>query len=298
MGRPLSKKYFGDTNTANIAGEGLLSVGINAAGSYTSRPTITISAPDLPSGTQAAASVISTAVSAVVGGTPTNFTTGDIITITKAGGSASFTVTDNGSGGIASVAVLDGGTWGALTGTATYTVTGPAPGYNPGGASGTAASATLTLTFQAASVEVTTAGSGYIAAPTVTSGGSVTYNAITLTSTNVNGIIAYAYTGASREIVDIVKQQSSRRYKVTGAGGTVRSAVLVAKASDSANEMDITATDSHSNEYWVLKITSRKALIVRKNPAAGEFVTGTSGIMVRWTTGSAVDGVSVKIQNA
>ena len=295
MGRPLSKKYFGDTNTTNIAGEGLLSVGINAAGSYTSRPTITISAPDLPGGTQAAASVISTAVSAVVGGTPTNFTTGDIITITKAGGSASFTVTDDGSGGIASVAVLDGGTWDALTGTATYTVTGPAPGYDPGGASGTAASATLTLTFQAASVQVTTVGSGYIAAPTVTSGGSVTYNAITLTSTNVNGIIAYAYTGASREIVGIVKQQSSRRYKVTGAGGT---AVLVAKASDSADEMDITATDSHSNEYWVLKITSRKALIVRKNPAAGEFVTGTSGIMVRWTTGSAVDGVSVKIQNA
>ena len=227
MGRPLSKKYFGNTNLGGVAGEGLLSVGIIAVGSYTTRPTITISAPGLPGGVQAAASVMSTAASATVGGTPINFTTGDIITITKTGGSASFTVTDNGSGGIATVTVLDGGTWGVLTGSATYAVTGPAPGYNVGGASGTASGATLTVTFEAASVLVTSAGSGYIAIPTVTSGGNVTYNA-TLTADSAPGIIAHAFTGTTREIVDIVSQQSSRRYKVTGAGGTLKSAELVA----------------------------------------------------------------------
>jgi hypothetical protein len=343
MGRPLNKKYFGNRNIGSISttadngigGEGIASIGINAVGSYTTRPTITIGNPELPTGVVATATITSQALSATAGGTPVNFTTGDIITVLKAGGSSSFTVTDNGTGGIASLAVLDAGSWEALTGAATYTVTGPAPAYNPGGASGTASGATVSITFSAKSVVITDSGSGYVAVPSVSSAGGVTYNAITLTvgtgsvgsyTNQENAISAYAWTGSARERVDILKQESSRRYAVRGAvaasgeNWTVRSAILVARQSQADtdgdnqyNEMDITAFDSDANEYWVLKLTAHKALLVRKNPAVGQFAEPTvhpAGESVAWTFNSTsgtkvyesqpylAAGVNVKIDNA
>ena len=67
MGRPLPSRFFGNRNTGSastdadngLSGEGLLSVGINAPGSYTTRPTLTIGAPDLPTGVQAVGTVTS-----------------------------------------------------------------------------------------------------------------------------------------------------------------------------------------------------------------------------------------------
>lgn len=62
MGRPLHKKHFGNTNTSNLGGEGLASVTITAGGTgYTTGESVTISAPDLPGGTQAVATLTATA---------------------------------------------------------------------------------------------------------------------------------------------------------------------------------------------------------------------------------------------
>jgi hypothetical protein len=61
MGRPLDKRVFGNTNTGGIGGEGLADMTITGAGTgYTDGDVITISAPDLPGGVQAVATVLET----------------------------------------------------------------------------------------------------------------------------------------------------------------------------------------------------------------------------------------------
>lgn len=382
MGRPLSKKYFGNTNTGDIAGKGVASAAVTVAGSYTTRPSFTFTAPELPGGVRATGTITSEVLSAAVSGTQTvAYQIGQVLSIGSAGatfsvetltaGAALTTVAVTGIAGqisfdaatllvgqsitvtgvdtdgsgfvpgiyyvkaktgttatlVSTYAAAISGTGGEIVTVAgtttglTFTSTADAYGVTDAGAVATVvpgapgsyqalvsgaqastvsnggAGAALTVTYCAAEVVITEAGSGYIAAPAIagyTSRGGITVATVVLNSVGNGGIIAYAYTGASREIVDIVKQQSSRRYKVLGAGGTVHSAELVAKSSDAANEMDITAVDSHSNAYWVLKITSRKALIVRKVLGDGEFASNT---IVKWTTGAAVENESVTIQS-
>lgn len=76
MGRPINKKHFGNTNDDGLGGEGLASVTVTGAGTgYTTGEAVTISAPQLPGGTQAVATLV-----------------------------------DNGSGGVASVTVTTAGT--------------------------------------------------------------------------------------------------------------------------------------------------------------------------------------------
>ncbi len=385
MGRPLSKKYFGNTNTGDIAGNGVASAAVTTPGSYTTRPTFTFEAPTLPGGVTATGTITSEALSAAVSGTQTAaYQIGQVLSIGSAGatfsvetltaGAALTTVAVTGTAGqisfdtatllvgqsitvtgtdtdgtgfvpgiyyvqaktgttatlVSTYAAAIAGTGGAISTTVglgtttglTFTSTADAHGVTDAGAVATVVpvargsyqalvsgaqvstvtsggtGARLTVTYRGKEIIITEAGSGYIAAPGIAgyvNQGDVVVGTVVLNSVGNGGIIAYAYTGASREIVDIVKQQSSRRYKVAGAGGTVHSAELVAKSSDAANEMDITAVDSHSNAYWVLKITSRKALIVRKVLGDGEFASNT---IVKWTTGAAVENESVTIQNA
>lgn len=118
-----------------------------------------------------------------------------------------------------------------------------------------------------------------------------------------NAILAHAYIDGVRRLVDIIKQEASNRYKVDARGyeSTPKMAELVAHSATVASwsnnnvEMDITAFDSHTNEYWVTKLTAHKALLTRKILGDGEFATGKQ---VKWTFSSAVENVSVKIDNA
>jgi hypothetical protein len=60
IGRPLSKKYFGELNVDNIGGEGISSVtlgGTNNSSGYTTGDALTISAPQIAGGTQAVGTV-------------------------------------------------------------------------------------------------------------------------------------------------------------------------------------------------------------------------------------------------
>ena len=89
-------------------------------------------------------------------------------------------------------------------------------------------------------------------------------------------------------------QDSSRRYTVRTAANTVHAALLVAKQSAATGEMDITAVDASSNEYWITKLTAHKALLTRKVSGSGVFASGTAQ---PWTLTGPAAGY-VKVDNA
>jgi len=303
MGRPLNKKYFGNKNSPFTEFQGqsgadsglggrVASVTLNALGSYTTRPTVTFSDPTLVGGVTATGTVTSEALSAVATAAGTGYVVGDLLTVTTAGGSA-----------IAYVASVDTG--GEVL-TVNFTGTGASRGSFealPSGAQATTDNsvagngATLTITFRAKSVTITEAGSGYVtvadAAPTFTQ--SVTGASVLSTAVNSRAIKAFAYLkGGSRLSSNIIKQDNRIQYKVENATG-VGVVQLVDSEANAAGEMDITAYDSANNEYWVKKLTGRKAVITRKSSGAGQFASGTS---VPWTFDAPTADYSVKIDNA
>ena len=180
---------------------------------------------------------------------------------------------DNGIGGQGVASVTISGTWAEFA-SATTTVVFSAPQL-PGGvtATGTAVIAAGVVT----GVTITEKGSGYTAAPTVTiadsDGGAETTGTATAvlttdtgavgSSTNQeNAIVAYAYVTSNNLLADIQKQVSGRRYKVKTSEGTL-TCKLVTGVASAVGEMTITATDVNGNTYFVSKLTSRLATLVR-----------------------------------
>jgi len=97
MGRPLNSKYFNPVPTSN--GESVASITITNAGTYTTLPTVSISAPNLPNGTSATLGTVHMkAVSATVatsgtGNVSADYVPGNILTVVGGTGTAAtFTV--------------------------------------------------------------------------------------------------------------------------------------------------------------------------------------------------------------
>ena len=97
MGRPLNSKYFNPVPTSN--GEGVDSITITNAGSYTAQPTVSISAPNLPNGTSATLGTVhmkalsATVVTSGTGDVSADYVPGNILTVVGGTGTAStFTV--------------------------------------------------------------------------------------------------------------------------------------------------------------------------------------------------------------
>jgi hypothetical protein len=215
-------------------------------------------------------------------------------------GNTNIASTGEGVGGEGVASVTIGGSW-ANFADATTTVTFSAPEI----AGGETATGTATIVDGVVTaVVVTNSGSGYTSAPTVTIADSDLGAETTGTATAVltsgasarqNAIAAYAFvTGGSNKLGDIVKQVSSRRYKVRTADGTMVCSLVTDGVANAAGEMTITATDSSGKTYYVAKLTSRKAVLVPFGTTGHEFVSGTS---VRWTFGTAVLNTSVTIAN-
>lgn len=132
MGRPLNKKYFGNRNIGTggneagsgggqnfaddkIGGEGVGSVTINTAGTYTAGlPTVSFSTPALPGGVQTTGTVHGNALSAATTSNGTGYQVGDVLTV--AGG----TKTSAATFPVASITTL--GTPGITNGGSLYDV--------------------------------------------------------------------------------------------------------------------------------------------------------------------------------
>lgn len=301
MGRPIHKKYFGNrnTNTAvteddGLGGKQVAGVTLASLGSYTTRPTVTFSAPDLAGvgGVTATGTVTSEVVTATTsnGITGTGYVVGDLVTFAGITGVVGYVATvGSGVGEIQSITFTQAGTSrGEFT-------TLPASLTNVAVVGGSGTLGTVNIAFRAKEVVITNPGSGYTdatdAAATFTQ--SVTGTTV-LTTTNEKAIAAFAFvTGGSNKIADIVKQVGSRRYKVQTADGTMVCALVTNGVANAEGEMTITATDSDGGTYYVSKLSSRIATLVAD--------TGTQfedGARVAWNLDTAVEGVSVSLASA
>jgi hypothetical protein len=189
------------------------------------------------------------------------------------------------SWGVAEVAVATEGDYTAITSAAKATTASPAGGTG----------ATLTITYGVKSIEVTDGGSNYISAADA----AVTFSAGAAAATSVlgnvrdNGLAAYAYIidGTEGVLVDIMKQESSRRYLVkedSGAQGQCR--LVASNAGDlDPGEMCLIATDTEGCTYFVTKLTARRAYLTQRTSAGAgyRFADGTSA---GWNITGAVTG--------
>jgi hypothetical protein len=174
---------------------------------------------------------------------------------------------------------------------------------------GTAATFLCDITFRVESVSITEKGSGYTGAETFTftkpgtTSGAVPAGTIILTtstgavgsSTNQeNAIVMTAFlTGGSATTVDIIKQVSGRRYKVTD-GTRTGIVALQSTLANAAGEGSIAATDSAGGEYFVTKLTGHRATLTRAGGSGWLYATGAAA---PWKL-AAPAGIYVQIANA
>jgi hypothetical protein len=215
--------------------------------------------------------------------TGTNYATGGVLTV--------ITATTKGTGyAVGNTIVIDGASIGGVTVTndITLTVVGAV-----------AAAGTIT------GITITEGGSGYTTVPAVTlstgTQGTLTVTAAFAADTGAVGSATYEenailmtarLTGGSAVVVDILKQVSTNRYKVTD--GT-RTGIVKLKSSvaTAAGEGSVRLLDSVGGTYFATKITARKATVTRGTGTA--FATGAS---VKWNMTAAVLGDSLLIDNA
>ena len=189
------------------------------------------------------------------------------------------------SWGVAGVALATEGDYTAITAAAKATTASPAGGTG----------ATLTITYGVKSVEVTNVGSNYISA----SDAAITFSAGAAAATSVlgnvrdNALAAYAYIidGTEGVLVDIMKQESSRRYLVKEDSGVQGQCRLVARNADVLypGEMSLIATDTEGCTYFVTKLTARRAYLTQRSSAGAgyQFADGSSA---GWNITGAVEG--------
>jgi len=327
MGRPLNKKYFGNRNIGSasttadnkIGGEGVASVSQPGGGvgsfvisdTYRNFPTLTATAPTIPGGVTALLSPvfeIATVTFSSGGQTNADYVQGLSTTITGLGGGAIVYITEVASK-VTAVDVTTTGTnrgefrRGDITGVGVST-------FQVLQAPNAGTDLQINVTFRVKRIEVTEQGSGYVSVPALTWGGHTftgqtapSLNVVTLTvdTGNVgsstyeeNAILMTArLTGGSATLVDIIRQVSTNRFKVTD--GT-RTGIVKLKSSvaTAAGEGSVRLLDTDGGTYFATKITSRKATITRGTGLQAAFVTGTA---VKWNM-TAATASSLLIDNA
>ena len=364
MGRPLNKKYFGNRNIGSTSTTTDNGIGGSAAGSVSfggannssgfsaGSTQVTLSAPTIPGGVTATASLgvgpvgaFLTTAARTSGTNITTFTatgTGAAVTgtftglVQKAGGTttgtgATFTIvkattgTNYATGGVLTTItasakgtgyvvgdtiVIDGALLGGVTTTndITLTVVGAV-----------AAAGTITA------INIVEPGSGYVTAPTFTfstgtigtAGPVVAFaadtGAVGSATNEENAILAYAYIGGSLRLVDIIKQISTKRYKVRYNGTNYVARIRHDAIADGTAgytaaegvELNMIAQDASNGTYLVRKLYNRTctlASLAINNSTIG-ITNNTAGTVfadnkqTKWTFGSA-DSATVKIQNA
>jgi hypothetical protein len=321
-------RNIGTTGTSDnkIGGEGIASITFggtnNSTGFSAGATNISIAAPTIPGGVTATASLIVGPVGALT--TKTTFTTNagnkaaanvtsKVIpqkSATGGGTGASFIVTTTGGAAAYSVGSNVTITLNAIGTGYTTSSTVTLDGADLGGVTSTNDLTFNIATFVAAAgtitgITITEKGSGYTTAPTVTlstgTAGTLTVAASLTTDTGAVGsstnqenaiLMTARLTGGSATTVDIIRQVSTNRFKVTD--GT-RTGIVKLKSSvaTAVGEGSIKFTDSASGTYFATKITARKATVTRGTGTA--FATGAQ---VKWNMTAAVVSDSLLIENA
>jgi hypothetical protein len=323
VGRPINKKYFGNRNTGDplstadnygIGGAGVTAVALGTAGSaYSQGLTATFAAPGLPG----AAAGIPGAVQATLS-----------VAVYSANGAVSgYTVTDGGSGYLSAPAVtlVQPGNVNLLAGNVTASgsvltvsnISGISVGMRviDTTAGGNIASAPRIVTsLDTANLTVTVSGAsipnGNVVADDIRfydAGTSAVAGSVTMTTVGVNAGFTFptlsisAYVpGGSAKVGDIIKQESKTRFRVVTADGTAV-CKLTTNSSVASGEIRLSATDSHSNTYYIRKISGRTATVWPSNQTGGgsyefgDVSTNVNGTRVRWNVVAAVDTQSVVI---
>jgi len=196
MGRPLSKRFFGELNygttgtvtsgDAGLAGQTVASVTVGTAGTYTTAPTLSFPVPlEIGEGAvRATGTPVFTVVSAVVTAGGSGYAnTATQFTVTSGGGTATISITPSGGALTGTVTIVSGGTFTALPGAAVAVV------------GGTGTGGTVTLTFGLSGATITNAGDGYLTTTTpataitaATAGASLTLGTITVAA---NGVLSF-----------------------------------------------------------------------------------------------------------
>lgn len=334
MGRPLNKKFFANRNIGSssvttddgIGGEGIASVTIASTNNnYTSIPTASFAAPQLPGGVTATAGTVTMKLATVSINNPGGFyTAGDEVVIGGGGVEGdtlegTFTAqaiividaVDAPETGVPTAISIKAGFEGAYT-VLPSKVVGGSKTTNLSVDGGDGNNLRVNVTYGILSIAVNEKGSGYTSAPAVTTSpvGNATKTAVLTTDSGAagsvtnqeNGITVTAFVpdvvGASAKVGDIIKQTNDRRYKVKTADGTGICQLVTDGVANAAGEMSIKATDSEGKNYLVAKLTSRKVILV---PAALGGQAGTqfaSGTAAKWSLTTAIADEQVIIENA
>ena len=275
---------------------------------------------------------IAVGTSILVGGTDTApcglFPSTYYVSASPAPTATAFTLTDTFANAVAGTNNLGATTAGATTGLTFTTRSGTAPAgvvatvtLSTAGSYSTftatplattntvsATGLTLNLTYGLLSVTVLTRGSGYTtpadaalvfdpaATPTNASATAVLTTdsgAVGSATNQENAIVIYAnIAGAGAVVGDIIRQVSTRRYKVRTAAGVGIVELESGDNTPNAGKAMIIATATGGNTYYVTKLTAHKATLATKTGNGA-----LNGQAVEWTFGSPTDTI-VQIENA
>ncbi len=294
MGRPINKKYFGNTNSpyddaqtggpTGQGGEGLSGVTIGNSGTnYSSGTTVTYANPQLPGGVAATGGLSLNAFGNVTAVNVTTPGTGYTSTVTFTVSTAS-SVLVAGTGTNAESTIYVSANTGLFVG---MIANGTGVGTN---------SKISSINGTVLTMSVVNGGTVSGNIRFIDAGRSLTGFVTGLTSTNQNAITVYAFVpgGSSGVLGDIMKQEASRRYLVKTAQGQGQ-CILVTTSTLTSGQMYMTAVDVTGASYFVDKLTSRRARLTRYLDNGGTFEFA-SGDVARWSLSAATTG-TVQIVN-
>jgi hypothetical protein len=303
MGRPIKSKFFGNTNAGatrrsddQIGGEGIASLTVGNSGSYqinnaNSAPTVTVAAPEIPTGVRATVEITWEVdrITVANGLAGHGYVTGPATLTGLAGVTANVTAVGSGQGEIQAIVPVDRGEFTTVP-TAASTYQALQVGHGDGNQQ-------LNVFYRIKTIAITEPGSGYRSAPAVSfAGGTGTAATVTATlaatQTNALDFVAWIPGGESALVGDIINQVTTTAYRVRTADGIGK--VKLVADTPGEGEMALIATDSWGSEYYVIRLYEHLARVVQK---AGEGFQFASGSQVKWTFGEAVENNSVSVAN-
>jgi hypothetical protein len=298
MGRPIKKKYFGNTirpyqNQASggetgVGGEGVASVTFSNSGTlYSQGTTVSFGQPNVAGGIRATGTPVIDAAGLLRGVTftenGTGYTSAPTLTVTTATGVTS-----------------------ASTGTTGVNIIYPASttgiyvGMKVIGAN-ISASATYVTSVVSGAINLTWPNAGTVnASIAFVDAGSAQANSTALfattTSQDAIAITSYLTTGSSAVTGgDIIKQESSRRYLVRNSQGIGQVRIGAGTGTDhilAPGQAHIVATDGGGATYYVTKLTAHRATLINRTNTSTALV---ANLIAGWTLGVATGTNQVSI---